>query len=71
MKLLRVPHSKETLSNCLLLPHPGVVCEDKETTKLRVVFDGSAKDRLKDLALNDCLEKGTNTTPHIIDIHCM
>ena len=34
----------------------------------RVVFDGSAKDGLKDLSLNDCLEKEPNTTPHILDI---
>ena len=64
----RVPHSEEKLSDCHFLPHHGVVREDKETTKLRVVFDGSAKDRSNDLSLNDCLEKGPNTTPHIFDI---
>jgi len=64
----RVPHCEENLSGCHFLPHHGMVREDKETTKLRVVFDGSAKDRLNDLSLNDCLEKGPNTTPHIFDI---
>lgn len=63
----RVPQSKEGLRGHFL-PHHGVIREDKETTKLRVVFDGSAKDGLKDLSLNDCLEKGPNTTPHIFDI---
>ena len=64
----RVPHSEEGLSSRHFLPHHGVIREDKETTKLRVVFDGSAKDGVKDLSLNDCLEKGPNTTPHIFDI---
>ena len=32
------------------------------------MFDGSAKDRLNDLSLNNCLEKGSNTTPRIFDI---
>ena len=36
--------------------------EDKSTTKLRDVFDGSAKSNSKDLSVNDCLEKGTNVT---------
>ena len=61
----RVPQSEEGLRGCHFLPHHGVIREDKETTKLRVVFDG---DGLKDLSLNDCLEKGPNTTPHIFDI---
>ena len=64
----RVPHSEEGLSGHHFLPHHGVIREDKEITKLRVVFDGSAKDRVKDLSLNDCLEKRPNTTPHIFDI---
>ena len=50
------------------LPHHGVLREDKSTTKLRVVFDGSAKSNSKNLSLNDCLEKGPNVTPHIFDI---
>ena len=61
----RVPQNEEDLNGCHFLPHHGVICKDKETTKLRVIFDGSAKDGMKDLSLNDCLEKGTNTTPHI------
>lgn len=59
---------KKALRVCHFLPHHGMIREDKETTKLRVVFDGSAKDELKDPSLNDCLVKGPNTTPHIFDI---
>ena len=49
------------------LPHHGVIRQDKETTKLRVVFDGSAKSGKDSLALNDCLEKGPNLVPHLFD----
>ena len=49
------------------LPHHGVIRQDKETTKLRVVFDGSAKPSKDDLSLNDCLQKGPNLVPHLFD----
>ena len=47
------------------LPHHGVIKEDRETTKLRIVFDGSAKQNKRESSLNDCLEKGPNLTPHV------
>ena len=50
------------------LPHHGVIREDRDTTKLRIVFDGSAKTDLKLFSLNDCLEKGPNLTPLIFDV---
>ena len=49
------------------LPHHAVVRKDKETTKVRVVFDGSAKSSKEDLSLNDCLERGPNLVPHLFD----
>ena len=64
----RVPEEEEGFDNCYFLPHHGVVREDKETTKLRVVFDGSARAVSSDYSLNDCLDKGPNFTPHIFDI---
>jgi len=47
------------------LPHHG---EDRDTTKLRIVFDGSAKADPKLFSLNDCLEKGQNLTPLVFDV---
>ena len=38
------------------LPHHGVVREDKDTTKLRVVYDASSKS--SGPSLNECLYKG-------------
>ena len=63
----RVPVSQEQLPDVFFLPHHGVVRVDKETTKLRIVFDGSARDH-NSCSLNDCLEKGPNLTPHVFDI---
>ena len=40
------------------LPHKPVFCERAETTKLRVVYDASAKSSRESSSLNECLEKG-------------
>ena len=49
------------------LPHRAVVREDKETTKVRIVFDASAKLR-NEPSLNDCLYSGPCLLPAIYDI---
>ena len=49
------------------LAHHGVIKQGRQTTKLRVVFDGSAKASNDDLSLNDCLQKGPNLVPHLFD----
>ena len=48
------------------LPHHPVIRNDKATTKLRVVFDESA--RSKAPSLNSCLDKGPQLTPLLFDI---
>ena len=49
------------------MPHHGVVREDKQTTKLRLVFDGSAKPDGNSPSINECLEKGPNLVPNLFD----
>lgn len=49
------------------MPHRAVVREDKETTKVRVVFNCSSKSK-GNLSLNDCLETGPNLNPNILDM---
>ena len=49
------------------LPHHAVIRRDRETTKLRIVYDGSAKPPERNHSLNDCLETGPNYTPQLFD----
>lgn len=49
-------------------PHHAVVQKDCETTKVHVVYDGSAKTSKNELSLNDCLEVGPNYIPYIFDL---
>ena len=39
------------------LPHHAVIKQERTTTKLRIVFDGSARSN-QSLSLNECLYKG-------------
>ena len=45
-----------------------MIRSDRETTKLRIVFDGSAKSSKSSLSLNDRLEIGDNHMPLLFDI---
>ena len=64
----RVPMHEEKSKPRYFIPHHGVVRANKDTTKLHIVFDGSAKANQGDFSLNEYLEKGSNMTPHIFDI---
>lgn len=50
-----------------ILPHQAIVRPEAQTTKLRVVFDASAKTTLG-TALNDKLIAGPNLQQELIDI---
>ncbi|XP_008190207.1 uncharacterized protein LOC103312011 [Acyrthosiphon pisum] len=56
-----------TTNPCYYLPHHAVLKANSLTTKLRVVFDGSAASS-SGLSLNDILLKGPKSQPDIINI---
>ena len=71
--LEKVPENEQTKdfaqNNTIhYLSHFGVVRKDSETTKLRIVFDGSAKSEGEQLSINDYLENGPNLIPPIFEI---
>ena len=63
----RVPPDEEGANNAHFLCHFGVIRNDRKTTNLRVVFDGSAKSNPNSLSLNDRLEVGGNYMPLLFD----
>ena len=50
------------------LPHHAVICRERATTKIRIVYDGSAKLSDSGLSLNDCLQTGPNLIPKLFDV---
>jgi len=62
----KVDNNKYEDGEAHFLCHFGVVRNDRQTTKLRVVFDGSARSGTS-LSLNDRLDSGTNHMPLLFD----
>ena len=50
------------------MPHKPVVRQDAVTTKVRMVFDASAKPNASSESINDCMYTGPALQPHIWDI---
>ena len=50
------------------LPHQAVIRKDTETTKLRIVYDVSAKESKNGTSLNDCLYTGSSLNPLLFEI---
>ena len=49
-------------------PHHAVIRKSRETAKVRIVYDGSAKSSTEERSLNECLETGTNHIPLIFNM---
>ncbi|XP_011408081.1 PREDICTED: uncharacterized protein LOC105315219 [Amphimedon queenslandica] len=65
VEIVSNPEQSET-DNTHYLPHHAVLRQDKETTKLRIVYDASAKE--DGFSLNDCLYTGPKFDQNILDI---
>lgn len=61
-------NSETKLKARITHPTKVVVRKDRETTKVRIVYDGSAKNSKEGRSLNDCLQIGDNYVPHIFDM---
>ena len=57
----------QTTNKIFYMPHRPVVKESSSSTKVRPVFDASAKGR-NGISLNDCMETGPNLIPNLVDI---
>lgn len=60
--------NKEQTTNIHYMPHHAVIREDRSTTKLRIVYDGSAHLNEDVASINSCLEQGPNLMPLLFDI---
>ena len=50
------------------LQHHAVIRQDRQTTKVLIVFDGCAKSPNSAYSLNDCLQAGPNYIPQLFDV---
>lgn len=50
------------------MPHQAVIRKDAETTKIRIVYDASAKESKNGTSLNNCLHTGPSLNPLLFDI---
>ena len=66
--LQRSSDSEENSTGVHYLPHHGVVRKDKETTKLRVVYNGLATTASRTRSLNDFFLTGPHCVPRLFDI---
>ena len=60
---------KETKAETVhYIPHHPVIKDEAETTKMRIVYDCSARENQQSPSLNDCLETGPPLQPHLFDV---
>ena len=64
----KVDEKSKCKSNEYYMPHKAVVRETVQTTKVRIVYDASAKSSSKNVSLNECLETGPPLQNFIWDI---
>ncbi|XP_042900642.1 uncharacterized protein [Parasteatoda tepidariorum] len=58
----------ENLNSGYFMPHRAVIRNDKETSRVRIVYDCSSKANDNKKSLNDSLESGINLYPNLLDI---
>ena len=61
-------NSLEKADKIHYLPHQTVIRTEAETTKVRMVFDASSKDKQSGTSLNNCIHVGPPLNPLLFDI---
>ena len=65
----KIPESNDMDANLVhYLPHHAVLCRERLTTKLWIVYNGLAKSNNWESSLNDCLQTRTNFIPKLFDM---
>ena len=62
------PAEDEAKGKEFYIPHKPVVCESAETTKMRIVYDASARASGQTPSLNECLETGPPLQNQLWDV---
>ena len=62
------PNAPTVVSKTYYLPHHPVIRDDKDTTRVRIVFDASAKVTQNSPSLNNALHVGPSLIPKIVNI---
>ena len=65
--MIELASKDHEIGNTHYLPHKPVIREDKRTTKLRMVYDASAKEK-GCVSLNECLDPGPSITAKLFDV---
>jgi len=63
-----IQSTKQEMGPIHYMPHHPVIRRERSTTKVRVVYDGSAKSKESGVSLNDCLQTGPNLIPKLFDV---
>ena len=61
-------HSSKERELVHYMPHHAVVHNESDTTKIHIVYDGSAKSNNSKPSLNECLWVGANLIHKLFDI---
>ena len=64
----KIGNEESTVKRIHYLPHQAVIQKDAEMTKVRVVFDASAKERKNGVSLNQCLHVGPSLVSMLYDV---
>ena len=64
----KAPKKETGVTATHYIPHHAVIRQEAESTKVRIMFDASAKERKGSYSLNECLHKGPPLMPMLFDI---